>query len=137
PQARGRGRLAWEVTRTSWKQNATPFASNKPPHTSRESSKRLRLPSERARHDPLPTRSAARSRAACSAVFWGAPGQGDAKTSTRSQGAGIKGHAVSGQEASRRLCLFELERKGEHSRWNTLRALRVLKWWGDAKRAAR
>jgi hypothetical protein len=25
---------------------------------------------------------------------------------------------------------FELERKGAPSRWNTLRALRVLKWWG-------
>jgi hypothetical protein len=24
---------------------------------------------------------------------------------------------------------FELERRGEASRWNTLRALRVLKWW--------
>jgi len=24
---------------------------------------------------------------------------------------------------------FELERLGEPSRWNTLRALRVLKWW--------
>jgi hypothetical protein len=26
---------------------------------------------------------------------------------------------------------FELERLGGPSRWNTLRALRVLKWWGD------
>ena len=26
---------------------------------------------------------------------------------------------------------FELERFGAPSRWNTLRALRVLKWWGD------
>lgn len=25
---------------------------------------------------------------------------------------------------------FELERRGQPSRWNTLRALRVLKWWG-------
>jgi hypothetical protein len=31
---------------------------------------------------------------------------------------------------------FELERLGEPSRWNTLRALRVLKWWdGDRRRA--
>lgn len=28
---------------------------------------------------------------------------------------------------------FELERLGTPSRWNTLRALRVLKWWNDAK----
>jgi hypothetical protein len=27
---------------------------------------------------------------------------------------------------------FELERLGAPSRWTTLRALRVLKWWGDA-----
>ena len=26
---------------------------------------------------------------------------------------------------------FEMERPGEPSRWNTLRALRVLKWWAD------
>lgn len=26
---------------------------------------------------------------------------------------------------------FQLERRGAPSRWNTLRALRVLKWWGD------
>ena len=26
---------------------------------------------------------------------------------------------------------FQLERRGEPSRWNTLRALRVLKWWGE------
>ena len=26
---------------------------------------------------------------------------------------------------------FEMERLGEPSRWNTLRALRVLRWWGD------
>jgi hypothetical protein len=32
---------------------------------------------------------------------------------------------------------FELERVGAPSRWNTLRALRVLKWWGDGGRAAR
>jgi uncharacterized protein (UPF0262 family) len=31
---------------------------------------------------------------------------------------------------------FELERLGTHSRWNTLRALRVLKWWeGEARPA--
>jgi hypothetical protein len=30
---------------------------------------------------------------------------------------------------------FELERVGSPSRWNTLRALRVLKWWGDNRRA--
>jgi hypothetical protein len=24
---------------------------------------------------------------------------------------------------------FELERRGQPSRWNTLRALRVLRWW--------
>jgi hypothetical protein len=27
---------------------------------------------------------------------------------------------------------FELERVGAASRWNTLRALRVLKWWEGA-----
>jgi hypothetical protein len=32
---------------------------------------------------------------------------------------------------------FELERKGAPSRWNTLRAMRVLKWWGDGKRSSR
>jgi len=30
---------------------------------------------------------------------------------------------------------FELERLGAPSRWNTLRALRVLKWWEDATTA--
>jgi len=30
---------------------------------------------------------------------------------------------------------FELERLGAPSRWNTLRALRVLKWWEGGKRA--
>jgi hypothetical protein len=29
---------------------------------------------------------------------------------------------------------FELERVGAPSRWNTLRALRVLKWWGSSRR---
>lgn len=28
---------------------------------------------------------------------------------------------------------FEMEQTGEPSRWNTLRALRVLKWWGKVK----
>jgi hypothetical protein len=28
---------------------------------------------------------------------------------------------------------FELERLGAPSRWNTLRALRVLKWWGPGE----
>jgi hypothetical protein len=28
---------------------------------------------------------------------------------------------------------FELERRGAPSRWNTLRALRVLKWWGSGR----
>jgi hypothetical protein len=31
---------------------------------------------------------------------------------------------------------FELEQVGEPSRWNTLRALRVLLWWNRAKRSA-
>jgi hypothetical protein len=31
---------------------------------------------------------------------------------------------------------FEIERRGAPSRWNTLRALRVLRWWG-AERVAR
>lgn len=31
---------------------------------------------------------------------------------------------------------FELERRGLPSRWNTLRALRVLEWWNDGKRSA-
>ena len=26
---------------------------------------------------------------------------------------------------------FKLEKQGQSSRWNTLRALRVLKWWED------
>jgi hypothetical protein len=28
---------------------------------------------------------------------------------------------------------FELKKTGEASRWNTLRALRVLRWWGDSQ----
>ena len=32
---------------------------------------------------------------------------------------------------------FELERPGAPSRWNTLRAMRVLKWWGDERMRAR
>jgi hypothetical protein len=32
---------------------------------------------------------------------------------------------------------FELERVGEPSRWNTLRALRVLKWWENGTQTAR
>jgi hypothetical protein len=32
---------------------------------------------------------------------------------------------------------FELERQGAPSRWNTLRALRVLKWWDRGKRSAK
>jgi hypothetical protein len=28
---------------------------------------------------------------------------------------------------------FELEEAGEDSRWNTLRAVRVLKWWADSR----
>jgi hypothetical protein len=32
---------------------------------------------------------------------------------------------------------FELERLGAPSRWNTLRALRVLKWWDLGARAER
>jgi hypothetical protein len=27
---------------------------------------------------------------------------------------------------------FEMERLGAPSRWNTLRAMRVLRWWDDA-----
>ncbi|MEE9167018.1 MAG: hypothetical protein V3U24_06115 [Candidatus Neomarinimicrobiota bacterium] len=27
---------------------------------------------------------------------------------------------------------FEMEKAGEASRWNTLRALRILRWWGDS-----
>jgi hypothetical protein len=27
---------------------------------------------------------------------------------------------------------FEMEHAGEPGRWNTLRALRVLRWWEDA-----
>jgi hypothetical protein len=30
---------------------------------------------------------------------------------------------------------FEMERLGEPSRWNTLRALRVLKWWNGGVHA--
>lgn len=29
---------------------------------------------------------------------------------------------------------FRLEQDGKPSRWNTLRALRVLKWWDSSKR---
>jgi hypothetical protein len=34
------------------------------------------------------------------------------------------------QQVHRGKTYFELERQGAPSRWNTLRALRVLKWWG-------
>lgn len=30
---------------------------------------------------------------------------------------------------------FDMEKPGEPSRWNTLRALRVLRWWGDGETA--
>ena len=32
---------------------------------------------------------------------------------------------------------FEMEAAGEPSRWNTLRALRILKWWGAANENAK
>jgi hypothetical protein len=41
------------------------------------------------------------------------------------------------QHAYRGKTYFELERLGAPSRWNTLRALRVLKWWDRGKRGPR
>jgi len=37
------------------------------------------------------------------------------------------------QNSYRGKTYFELERLGAPSRWNTLRALRVLKWWDRGK----
>jgi hypothetical protein len=41
------------------------------------------------------------------------------------------------QHAYRGKTYFELERLGAPSRWNTLRALRVLKWWDGGERRSR
>ena len=53
------------------------------------------------------------------------------RSSQREDGRWLLQHAYQGKT------YFELERLGAPSRWNTLRALRVLKWWDGEERDAR
>ncbi len=51
------------------------------------------------------------------------------RSSQREDGRWLLQHSYKGKT------YFELERRGAPSRWNTLRALRVLKWWDRGKHA--